>query len=172
MTALSLVRVFTLVLAFVALPSFAFAQADRGGFTLLVNGGLGIQSDSALEESAFGVGGINFGAGAFVTPKLAILGRFSGTTVDYEFYGRQTSATYGGTLQFWPNDRAGIEVGAGVGKWWFDGFDDTGLGLILGTHVTLVNRGKHNLQMGFEYAPVFTTDPVHNISITIGYQLF
>ena len=54
----------------------AAAQSDRSGFTLMVDMGLGIQSDTALEESAVGLAGLNLGLGGWVTDKVAILGRF------------------------------------------------------------------------------------------------
>ena len=43
----------------------AFAQ-DRGGFTALVDVGVGIQSDSSIEETAVGLSGLNFGIGGFL----------------------------------------------------------------------------------------------------------
>jgi hypothetical protein len=171
MAATSLIRLFALVLALISLPSLASAQADRGGFTLLLNGGLGAQADTEIDDAALGLSGLNLGLGGFVAPKLAVLGRFSGTNVNYDLF-EQSSGVWGATVQYWARDRAAIEVGAGFGYWRAEGFDDTGFGLILGTHFTIVNRGKHNFQAGLEYAPAFTTNPVHNIGITFGYQFF
>lgn|SRR5262245_16161015 len=166
------VRVLALALALTALPALASAQ-DRGGFTLLFNLGVGIQNDTAVEESAVGLGGLNIGVGGFLTPNVAVLGRFSGTNVEYSDLGfRQVSGVLGATVQFWGSKHAGIEVGGGMGYWNADGFDDRGFGLILAVPITLVNKGKHNLQASIEYAPVFTSDPVHNFCITFGYQLF
>jgi hypothetical protein len=54
-----------------------------------------------------------------------------------------------------------------------EGEADRGLGLILAAAFTVFNRGKHNLQVGVEYAPAFTEPgAVHNFGITFGYQLF
>ena len=80
----------------------AAAPAQRGGFTILVNLGLGIQNDEALDESATGVAGINLGVGGFLKPDLALLFRISGTNVRYDvgpFELNQVSGVVGGTLQ-------------------------------------------------------------------------
>ena len=57
----------------------AAAQADRGGFTLVVDLGAGIQNDTALDETGKGLAGLNFGAGGFLSPNMEIMGRMSGT---------------------------------------------------------------------------------------------
>ena len=37
--------------------------------------------------------------------------------------------------------------------------------------VTIFNRGKHNIQVGVEYAPAFTdSGTVNNLGFTFGYQ--
>src|SRR5262245_60148871 len=81
-------------------PGAQPAPTTRGGFTVLTNMGLGIQNDSDARETALGFGGINFGVGGFVHPRLAILGRFSLTTASYDFYD-QTSGVFGPTVQYW-----------------------------------------------------------------------
>lgn len=168
----SSVSVFALTSLLLAVTAgTASAQPDRGGFTFLVNMGVGVQSDSAVEETAVGLGGLNVGAGGFVTPRLAILGRVSGTFVSYDLFD-QSSAVIGPTIQFWPNNRLSVEAGAGVGSWRAEDVTERGLGLILGMGVSVFQRGKHNLAVGIEYAPVFTDDPVHNFGFTFGYQLF
>ena len=154
----------------------AAQTAERGGFTLLVNLGVGIQNDTVLEESAVGLAGANLGIGGFVTPDLAILGRFSGTNVSYDtVFGdyAQVSGVVAPTLQYWANDKVNIEGGVGVGFWSAEDESEKGVGLILGVGFTVFNRGKHNLQVGFEYAPAFMdSGTVHNMGITFGYQLF
>lgn len=159
-----------LALTFLA-PRVASAQAEREGFTLLVNLGVGFQTDTAVEESAVGLAGANLGLGGFLTPKLALMGRFSGTNVSYDRFS-QVSGTVAVSLQYWANDFVAIEAGGAVGYWSTEGDADSGPGLMFGVDFTVFNRGKHNLQVGVEYAPVFTSDPVHNLGITFGYQLF
>lgn len=162
----------------VASVGTAFAQSatDRQGFTLLVNLGAGIQNDTALEETRPAVAGVNIGIGGFVTRNLAILGRFSGTGAVYETgFGdmRQVSGVLAPTVQYWVSDRLNVEGGAGFGVWAAEGESDRGFGLVLGAGVTVFNRGRHNLQVGVEYAPAFTEPgTVHNFGITFGYQLF
>jgi len=160
-----------------ATVSNAAAQSspDRGGFTLLVNLGVGFQNDSALAENGVGLAGLNFGAGKFVNSKTAILGRLSGTNASYETpFGDvgQVSGVLGGTVQYWTSDKVYVEGGAGLGFWSVEDESDRGLGLILGAGYTIWNSGKHNLQVGVEYAPVFTDSKIHNFGFTIGYQLF
>ena len=153
----------------------AQTSPDRSGFTLLVNLGVGIQNDTELEDNGVGLAGINFGVGGFIKPNLAILGRFSGTSASYETpFGdaRQVSGVIGPTLQYWATDKVSVEGGGGVGYWSVEDESDRGFGLILGVGYSVWNRGKHNLQVGLEYAPVFTEGTVHNFGFTIGYQLF
>ncbi len=153
----------------------AFAQ-ERGGFTALVDLGVGVQHDTSIEETAVGLAGLNVGAGAFLTRNLALMFRLAATNVSYDFgpagdY-RQVSGIVGPALQYWVSDRFNVEAGAGFGFWSAGSDEDeTGLGLLLGAGVTVFNRGRHNLQFGIQYVPAFT-DPgaVHNVGFTLGYQ--
>ena len=172
-----LARVFALtaIICAAAAGNAAAQSPDRGGFTFLVNLGAGIQSDSALEETKTGLAGLNVGVGGFFTPNLAIMGRFSGTSATYDTVSgefSQRSGVVGPSLQYWANDKLYVEGGVGLGWWSVEDDSDRGLGLILGAGYTVWNRGKHNLQVGVEYAPAFTDTAVHNFGITFGYQLF
>lgn len=161
--------------AFTLFPVTGVAQAsagpDRGGFTLLVDLGVGRQDDGALPEAKTALAGINLGIGGFLSDDLALWFRASGTTADYGAF-TQTSGVGAPALQYWVNDRFNIEGGVGFGFWDIEDNNETGLGLFLGTGVTIFNSGRHNLQIGLEYAGAFT-DPetVHNIGLTFGYQL-
>lgn len=152
----------------------AVAQ-DRGGFTALVDIGVGVQDDSAIEETAVGLAGLNAGVGGFLNENLALMFRIAGTNVTYNLgdvdYG-QASGVAGPSLQYWLSDRLNVEAGGGVGFWsGSTGDDNQGLGLILGAGFSLFNRGKHNLQVGVQYAPAFTEPgTVHNVGFTFGYQ--
>ena len=153
----------------------AAAQSDRGGFTLVVDLGVGIQKDTALDETGKGLAGLNFGAGGFLNPDMAIMGRISGTNASYETpFGdvRQTSGVVAPVVQYWTSDKVYVQGGAGLGYWNVEGESDKGLGLILGAGFTVWNNGKHNLQVGVEYVPVFTDSKIHNFGVTFGYQLF
>jgi hypothetical protein len=158
-------------------PAFAqvapTAAQGRHGFTVLANLGVGFQHDPYLADSASGLAGPNVGAGVFVTNRIAILGRFSGTNADFG-YARQVAGVLGGTVQFWVTDRFIVEGGGGFGYWSFNHaeFREEGYGLIVGANFVAWSRGSHCLLAGFEYAPTFTeTDTVHSIGITFGYQL-
>ena len=166
-------RVLLAVVMLIVVASPAFAQAPaRSGFTVLANLGVGFQHDSVYEETAVGLGGLNFGAGWFLNDKVAVLGRFSGTNVNFDASGAgQTSGVFGGSIQYWLNNWASIEGGAGYG-YWSDDFDDgeNGFGLIIGFHATVFQRGRHHVRAGVEYAPVFTDIKVQNIGVVVGYQ--
>jgi hypothetical protein len=161
----------------------AFAQNEgegpnRGGFTLLLNLGVGVQHDAAFEKSEAGLAGLNLGVGGFLTDHAALMFRVSGTNVTYTLQTpglqgqvSQVSGVAGVTLQYWLNDAWNIEAGPGLGFWDTGGLSEEALGLVVGTGLTIFNRGKHNLQVGVEYAPAFTdSGTVNNVGITFGYQ--
>ena len=153
----------------------AQSSSDKSGFTFLVNLGAGIQKDTALDETGKGLSGLNAGVGGFLKPNLAVLGRFTGTNASYDTpVGdvSQVSGVFGGSLQYWTSDKMYVEGGVGVGFWSVEEESEKGLGLILGAGYTVWNRGKHNVQVGVEYAPVFTDSKIHNFGFTIGYQMF
>jgi hypothetical protein len=151
-------------------PPQATTQRARGGFTVLVNLGAGFQHDEFLNDTASGVGGINFGIGGFVNEKIAILGRFSGTDVDFG-YASQTSGMAGGSIQYWVTDRFTIEAGLGSGFWSDSVEIERGLAIIAAAGVIVFHKGHHNLSAGGEYTPVFApSGTVHNFAITFGYQ--
>jgi len=53
-----------------------------------------------------------------------------------------------------------------------NGSGDRGIGLIVGLSYVLFNSGRHNLQVGIEYAPAFTEpEMVHNVGFVLGWQL-
>ena len=151
------------------------AQPARGGFTFLVNLGVGVQRDSGFENTAVGWAGLNIGVGGFLNEKMAALFRTSGTNVVHSVGGlgeaRQTSGVAAGSLQYWISDRFTIEGGLGLGFWRIEDETERGLGAIVGAGAVLLNRGRHNVLANVEYVPAFT-DPaaVHNLGFTIGYQ--
>jgi hypothetical protein len=152
-------------------PAAPQGSAAHRSFTVFVNLGPGIQHDSDYQQTEVGLSGLNFGAGWFVTDRLAVLVRFSGTTVTYFSSVSQASGVWGGTIQYWMNDWASVEAGAGFGRWW-DEFSDseTGVGLIIGFQASAFHKGNHHFRVGFEYAPVFTDIMVQNVGFTVGYQ--
>ena len=162
------------MVAIVLTGNQAFAQ-NRGGFTALVDLGVGVQRDTAIDETAVGLAGLGFGVGAFLNEDLAVMFRLTGTNVTYDLAGGeygQSSGVGGAAAQFWLSDKLNVEGGAGFGYWRGDNDESNrGFGLILGAGLSIWNRGKHNVQLGVQYLPAFT-DPgmVHNFGFTLGYQ--
>ena len=157
--------------------TFAPTRAPRAvpaysGLTVLVNVGLGIQTDSFYEMTETGLGGPNFGVGWFLNERTAVMFRYSGTSVEYSDLGiTQRAGVWGGSLQYWLNTWASVEAGVGLGRWSdSDGISDNGWGLIFGFHATVWQMGAHHIRVGAEYAPTFTGSTVHNIGIVGGYQ--
>jgi len=149
------------------------AGPDRGGFTMLLSLGVGRQNDGALPEAKTALSGINLGLGGFLSDDLALWFRASGTTANYDEFGfNQTSGFGGPVLQLWLNDKFNIEGGVGGGFWVIEDESDTGLGIMTGIGFVIFNSGKHNLQVGLEYAGAFV-DPetIHNVGLTFGWQL-
>lgn len=144
---------------------------ERGGFTLLLSIGVGLQNDQTLDETNVGLAGLNLGIGGFVSDRLALLFRAAGTNVSIGPV-RQTSGFVGPSLQYWTSDRVSLEGGVGLGFWDIEGVNESGLGILLGFGYTIVNNGRHNLHIGMEYAPAFTDpDAVHNLGLVFGWQL-
>lgn len=169
-------RSFAVVFAFACLATQVSAQEapagpDRGGFTLLLNLGVGFQHDAWFGETKTGLGGLNLGIGGFLTDDLALLFRASGTVADYDGV-TQTSGVGAASLQYWATDQLSLEGGVGMGFWDAEGTNDRGAGIVLAVGYAFANRGKHNFSIGVEYAPAFT-DPemVHNVGIVFGWQL-
>jgi len=171
-TFVALLAVLTLGLAPVDVAA-QDAAANRSGFTMLLNMGIGRQDDGALPEAKTALAGLNLGLGGFLTQDLALWFRASGTTANYDEFGfNQTSGFGGPALQYWVNDKFNIEGGVGGGVWVVDEENETGLGVMAGIGFVIFNSGRHNLQIGVEYAGAFT-DPetIHNMGLTFGWQL-
>jgi hypothetical protein len=163
--------VLTLGLAPVETSAQAAASPDRGGFTMLLSLGVGRQNDLALPEAKTALAGINVGLGGFLTDDLVLWGRVSGTTADYDVF-QQTSGVVAPVLQYWVNDKFNIEGGVGVGIWTIEDANESGLGVMAGLGFVIFNSGRHNLQIGVEYAGAFTEpDTIHNMGLTFGWQL-
>ena len=126
-------------------------------------------------DPSFGLAGANVGVGGFLTNDLALLFRFSGTSVNRDLGPFESltliSGVLGPTVQYWVSDRINIQGGVGP-AFWNEGFTrETGFGVIAGVSAVVVGRGKHSLQVGVEYAPAFTDSAtVHNLGVTFGYQ--
>ena len=147
------------------------AASNARGFTVMANIGVGFEHDFFYGGAA-GLAGLNFGIGGFITPKIALLFRWSRTVVQFSDPGiSQGSAVVGATLQYWLNSRLAVEAGGGLGSWYDEtGASDASGGLILGVSYIVWEHGAHHLVAGAEYAPVFTDGKVHNVGITFGYQ--
>lgn len=166
------------VLLFVLLlPSISQAQSqpERSGFTLLLNIGVGAQSDPALSESAVaGLAGLNLGIGGFLDERAALWFRVSGTVASHDVgigSVTQSSGFAGPALQYWTSDRLALEAGLGLGFWDVEGTNDSGLGALLGATYVFWTNGGHSLSVGAEYAPAFTDpDTVHNFGVVFGWQ--
>ncbi len=163
-------------------PSVRQDEPKRRGFTLLVNAGVGVRRDDLYEGTLTGFTS-NYGIGAFVTDRVAILARYTTTSTAARSlthfscspepcYVGLGAGVAGATAQFWVNSRFAIEGGAGLGFWLDSGSrSDTGIGLILGGTASIVNRGSHRLTAGLEYAPAFTPSmTIHTFGLVIGYQ--
>ena len=164
-----------LLLAAALLMVAARPAAAQSGFTVLGNVGFGLQHDTDFAETANGLAGPNIGAGVFLTPKIAVLGRMSGTMATFTGNVKQNAYVYGGTIQFWLNKWASVEAGAGYGHWTLPDFNESGngFGLLFAFEATVWQKGPHHIRAGFEYAPLFDTTnnfDIHNMGIVGGYQ--
>ncbi len=175
---------FLFVLLFLFTTHDARSQ-EREGFTLLLTLGYGLQSDDVFKDQndwQGGLSGLSLGIGGFATPDLALMARFAGTNVtyDYTYPGASTSIdrdAIAGVLafdgQYWVNDRFNVEAGAGFGFADTEGRDsERGLGLFLGAGYAFLVRTKHSLQVGVEYTPVFLDSDrtIQSIGFNLGFQ--
>ncbi|MDB5212911.1 MAG: hypothetical protein JWO86_838 [Myxococcaceae bacterium] len=90
----------------------------RRGFTLEVGFGGAltyVARERADGQTGLGPTTLSFGVGWFVTPKVALLARSSGTTYFDKTSSGDTSqifnALYGGQLQYWANDIISLSAG-------------------------------------------------------------
>jgi outer membrane receptor protein involved in Fe transport len=155
----------------------ARSQEDRGGFTLLLTLGYGLQNGAIGDDTYDGIGGLSFGIGGFVEDDVALMFRLSGTNVQYDYmlYGYDYSQdSVSGVavfdVQWWTTDRLNLEFGGGFGFVDIDSYSDRGLGLYAGIGYAVLLRAKHSLQLGIEYAPVFADDTVNNLCFNVGFQ--
>ena len=151
-------------------PAVAQGQ-ERGGFTLIVDLGMGFQRDGSIGYTKKGVAGITGGVGVFLHDDTAFMLRLMGTSADYRGT-LQASGVFASTVQYWPADRLNVELGAGLGVRSMGDGSDGGLGVIAGVGYTLFRAGSHSFQVAVQYAPAFTQPAtVHNFGVTFGWQV-
>ena len=174
-TALALTFLLTLSAPLIA-PMNAVAQVtpERDGFTMLLNLGLGVQDDRAIDGSQGGLAGLNLGIGGHLNEKTVLWFRVSGTTVVYETaFGDVTqSSGFGGpAIQYWASPRLAVEGGVGAGFWAAEDTDEAGLGVMVAGNYVIWTNGPHSLNLGVEWAAAFT-DPetVHSFGVVFGWQ--
>jgi len=146
-------------------------EIQMGGFSMILSVGLGYQNDGSLPEAETGLAGLNLGLGGFVTDRVTIMFRVSGTNVDYGLY-RQTSGFGGVGVGYWINPHFNVEGGLGLGFWGIDDSSDSGTGLLLAAKYSFYTKGKHSLGVGIEYAPAFVEpETIHNVGLVFAWQL-
>jgi hypothetical protein len=205
------------VLGLVAVPTSAFAQETpspspepevtppgeqpaatgaaeyvRHGFTMELGLGLShtaVWSDvSAREHSDLGLAPLSLGLGGFLSPRVALIGRASGTSTfrdDAQGKSYQTlNAFYGPTLQYWATDRLYVGGGVGLAVLAADPlksgsnkdvqFIETGLGFTARLGWAFALPGDHNaLTLGVEaFASRFADSTTMATATTLGWQFF
>lgn len=164
----------------------AAEEPKREGFTLEV--GIGgavttIRPDAGDAYTRGGLAPLSLSLGGFLTPEVALMARFAGTSL-FETFGGETlqltNAFYGVALQYWPIDE--LFLGAGFG---FAVFDDnpfsggnrvlaeTGVGLTARLGWSFITLRHHSVAFVYELYPTFYdgTTVIGNAFI-IQYQLF
>ena len=151
---------------------------DRSGFTLLLTMGVGFQKMDSHLDWKTGLGGLNLGIGGFVSPKVAVMFRFSGTKVRYgsndNFYreGDVVSGVFGPAVQYWASDSFNFEGGLGAGAISFEhGGSSRAVGAILAAGWSFYHKKKSSLQLGVEYSYVGSSGGAQNFIIAFGWQL-
>lgn len=147
---------------------------ERGGFTLLLSMGYGLQNGGAGEGTSEGLAGLNLGIGGFVSKDVALMFRISGTQASYDQPGYGSTDVTSGVgafdVQWWATKRLNFEFGGGFG-FVSNSRDERGLGLLACVGYTVLLRGKYSLQIGIEDA-LMTNDnfTVQNVGFNIGFQ--
>jgi hypothetical protein len=149
---------------------------NRGGFTLLLSMGYGLQNGAVGEGTSEGLDGLNLGIGGFVSKDVALMFRISGTSVTHDNppgYG-QTDVISGVAafdVQWWASERLNFEFGGGLGLLSIGSYDSQGLGLLACVGYSVLLRGKYSLQIGIEDALMFNDDySVQNVGFNLGFQ--
>jgi hypothetical protein len=140
----------------------------RSGFTAELGLGAGmtmISPEMGDSENKAGLSGLTLGLGAFVTDRIAVLGRVSGTTFNQDVLGDDhmfvnSLLLVGG--QYWVNDAFTVTAGAGLGVFGpspfdsLDGVDNqNGLALSAGAGYSFLVSGQHALRAALEVMPAF-----------------
>ncbi|MBL0220626.1 MAG: outer membrane beta-barrel protein [Myxococcales bacterium] len=156
--------------------------ALRKGFTFEANLGLGwihYSSDAGSDTSDIGLAGADLGAGAFVSPRLAITGRIAGVSLTEKGV-RLTSGVLVVAAQVWIDDHFWLGGGAGVGVLALSGDipkndSVTGLGLDFRAGYTFTTGNENTINLSLELTPTFLEDQgskakYTSIGILFGYQ--
>ena len=165
-------------------------KSNRGGFTLFVSFGAGLQQNSLVDQSETGFFGPNIGIGAFGEDALAVMARFAMSSVSLETgTGRSFSSVsvfLGPSFQGWFGDRFNLEVGLGWGRVRTGEIDCSGgflfprvcseqarggPSLLLGSGYSLVLADGLSIQLGIQYFVVFVEGTNNNLSFNLGFQV-
>jgi hypothetical protein len=151
----------------------------RDGFTLLFGMGWGQQSLpwEDVDQDAFAAVA---GVGWFVSPKLAVLARYSGLNGSSYYWHDEVlinSRTYttvaGASAQYWVSDFFSVEAGGGWGGLRNEKEEFSGVGLVTAIGWSVAGAHTPNFQIRAEYAPIFIDDgAVHNLNFVAGLQIF
>ena len=165
-------------------PASALAQPPspeslRRGMTFEAGVGIGWIHDSSdsVKPTWFG-GGVNVGAGRWVTDNLAVTGRMAGMTASISDVRLLTGVIVLG-VQHWATDHVWLGGGAGLGVFAFKNREDSdgtlGVGLDLRAGYTFDTTSANTLTVSVELTPsiVFEdsgTASIAGIALVVGYQ--
>lgn len=141
----------------------------RSGFTLELGLGAGltmVSPEMGESENKMGLSGLTLGLGAFVTDRVAVLARATGTSFQQDVLGEghtfiNSVLLVGG--QYWVNDQLTVTAGAGLGILGPSPFesdldaveDQKGFAVSAGAGYSFLLSGQHALRAALEVIPGF-----------------
>jgi hypothetical protein len=155
----------------------------RTGHTLQLGFGAGYHNGEVTGAtlSELALGGVELGAGGFVTPWTAVLVRVSlsfSLPIDDFFDQVSIAALWGGSVQYFLADWLKLEAGLGLATHWvrtlerLDRTPDVGVGALAGVAVPFFQRDEHSLQLGVTYTPMLVREaPFHAVLVALSWQL-
>lgn len=142
----------------------------RKSVTLEAALGLGVVASTGdAADTGFGLSGVDLGIGGFLNPQLAITGRFTGVLTRGD--NSVAAMLFGGSAQYWLDDKLWVGGGAGLAVVTASGISRNGFGFDGRAGYTFRQTGPHAFHASVEVTPMIVSGTfLAGIAVLVGYQ--